>query len=325
MVRYTRKKEYASPFDIHPGVIRGLLNVQNMVDPEIDRVKGTMSSGMQVGDDGLYVHNPSGKLDYELQPVYFDADVDVENAVAGFTTKKISGVDRKLVPSKKIVGYVQIAPRGIPVTINALAGLVLAQLGSIGGSIIVSPTSPGRARRSTTQPVRLQQLVRRQRQRQDLAVAGRGNVLLPKDGAWSMVKHERVSGDVTPVPANLSVPVIRIGHLGAPVADKLVRIAEPSELLRAPGDDTLNYGFLHATDTQKALFLTPAYAPGVDKLLSKTPPLFADAFRIVNSKAIFPNIGECGDRLRRRDQPRQERHRVRAKCPDRTPAARCWR
>ena len=28
-------------------------------------------------------------------------------------------------------------------------------------------------------------------------------------------------------------------------------------------------------------------------LVSKTPPLFADAFRIVKSKAIFPNIGDA--------------------------------
>ena len=27
--------------------------------------------------------------------------------------------------------------------------------------------------------------------------------------------------------------------------------------------------------------------------MSKTPPLFADAFRIVNSKGIFPNIGDA--------------------------------
>src|SRR5262249_33465690 len=66
-------------------------------------------------------------------------------------------------------------------------------------------------------------------------------------------------------------------------------------------DDTVNYGYLHTTDTQKALFLTPAYKlmtgapPGeVPMLFSKTPPLFVDAFRIVNSKGIFPNIGNPG-------------------------------
>src|SRR5262249_18435471 len=69
-------------------------------------------------------------------------------------------------------------------------------------------------------------------------------------------------------------------------------------LLRNPDNTTLNYGFLHSTDTQKALFLTPAYQllTGLNtagKLLSKTPPLFVDAFRIVNSKGIFPNVGDA--------------------------------
>jgi hypothetical protein len=282
------KEEHASPFDIHPGVIRGLFNVQNIVETtEIDRVKGIMTSKMIVDDkDGLYVENPdaSDNLGYELQPVYFDADVDVENAVAGFTSKKIRGVDRKLVSSKKIVGYVQIAP---------LAALVVAQLGSIGGSIDCVADLAGSGQKIRLNRFDFNNSFGANGNDRIFAVAGRGNVLLPKDGAWSMVKHERMSGSVTPVPANLSVPVIRIGHLDAPIADKLVRIADPSELLRAPGDDTLNYGFLQSTDTQKALFLTPAFQHGLDKLFSKTAPLFVDAFRIVNSKAVFPNIGNA--------------------------------
>jgi hypothetical protein len=107
-----------------------------------------------------------------------------------------------------------------------------------------------------------------------------------------MVKHERNSGDVSPVPANLSVPVIRQGRLikdGAgqkldtPIQTALLRVADPADLLRAPVADTVNYGFLQSTDTQKALFLTPAFEIGKKQLFSKTPPLFVDAFRIVNS------------------------------------------
>src|SRR5690606_4632930 len=103
-------------------------------------------------------------------------------------------------------------------------------------------------------------------------------------------------------PASLSIPVIRKGavvkdgdtvKIDTPVEDVLTRIAEPSELLRQPASATVNYGFLQSTDTQKALFLTPSFKKNVKKLLSKTPPLFVDAFRIVNSKGIFPNIGEA--------------------------------
>ncbi len=81
--------------------------------------------------------------------------------------------------------------------------------------------------------------------------------------------------------------------IDTPVANVLTRIAEPVELLRQPVTNTINYGFLQSTDTQKALFLTPSFKKGTKKLLSKTPPLFVDAFRIVNSKGIFPNIGEA--------------------------------
>src|SRR5262249_16558318 len=75
--------------------------------------------------------------------------------------------------------------------------------------------------------------------------------------------------------------------------DQLLRIANPTEILRLPVPETINYGFLHSTDTQKVLFLTPSFAKDVKKLLSKTPPLFADAFRLVNSKAAFPNIKDA--------------------------------
>jgi hypothetical protein len=118
-----------------------------------------------------------------------------------------------------------------------------------------------------------------------------------------MVKHQFGTGEVSPVPKELSVPLIRIGKLirvpngnlvpDVDPANALLRIANPTELLRASVNDTLNYGFLQTTDTQKALFLTPSFKLGMDKLLSKTPPLFADAFRIVSSKAIFPNIGNA--------------------------------
>jgi hypothetical protein len=121
-----------------------------------------------------------------------------------------------------------------------------------------------------------------------------------------MVKHERHSGEVSPVPTNLSVPVIRQGRLVAdgagqkldtPIQSVLLRVANPSELLRSPGDDTINYGFLQSTDTQKALILTPSFEIGRTQLFSKTPPLFVDAFRIVNSKSIFPNIGNAENNL----------------------------
>ena len=113
--------------------------------------------------------------------------------------------------------------------------------------------------------------------------------------------HARGTGDVTPLPDSVSVPLIRVGELADDMTfpdTELLRIANPADLVRAPAADTLNFGFLQSTNTQKTLFLTPSFAgqatdtvPG--KLLSKTPPLFVDAYRLMGSKAIFPNIGDA--------------------------------
>ena len=46
-----------------------------------------------------------------------------------------------------------------------------------------------------------------------VAAAARGSVLLPKDGSWSLVKHEVATGQVSPVPQDLAAPLIRAGEL----------------------------------------------------------------------------------------------------------------
>ena len=290
----------AMPYSIHPGVVQGLFNVQNIrsavkdvapflftmditgfyqVDPATNRIEP-------------YVNAPT-PVDVNLQSVYFDADLQVENVV--------QGQSGGLVPGKKILGFVQLAPRGIPLTPQGFQALLARQFGSIGGPIdcIVDIGKNGQKMRinwvdvnnstdaTNTKPV--------------FAAAIRGNVILPKDGSWSMVTHAQATGDVTPLPDAVTVPLIRIGELAADLTypdTDLLRIANPTELLRAPMNDTVNFGFLQSTNTQKVLFLTPSFAkqltdtvPG--KLLSKTPPLFADAYRIISSKGIFPNIGDA--------------------------------
>lgn len=301
----TNKEEKASPFHIHPGIVRGLFNVQNIIETDaIAAASGQMVSAKMVDEDGLFVDNPApgGALEFELQPVYFDADVDIENVVSGFTTKKIGGIDRNVVPSKQILGYVHVAPRGIPIASDTLRDLVFVQLGSIGGAIDCEIDLAGSGQKTRLNRFDFNNSFGANGTDLVFAVAGRGNVLLPRDGAWTMVKHERGTGEVSPVPANLSVPIVRQGRLVAdgagqkldtPIESVLLRIANPSELLRPPVDSTVNYGFLQSTDTQKALFLTPSFESGKKQLFSKTPPLFVDAFRIVNSKSIFPNVGSA--------------------------------
>ncbi len=294
-------------YPIHPGVVRGLFRVSNIREiAEIEPFQGTMvfPSGARIIDgNGQDIANDGRTFPYDLQPVYFDADIEIENPVSGFVTRDAAGQERRLVPSKRILGFVQRAPRGIPLTVDKFKELVVRQGGSIGGPLdcVVDINSSGQQMRlcrfdisnsfdsAGVKPV--------------FAVAGRGSVLLPKDGSWSLVKHESSTGQVSPVPQDLSAPLIRVGKVVRDASDnltldpvpanQLLRIANPTELLRAPASDTLNYGFLLTTETQKSLFLTPSFQQGVATLMSKTPPLFADAFRLVSSKAIFPNIGNA--------------------------------
>ena len=290
-------------FEIHPGIVNGLFNIKNITEQGTAfPIQTTVKAGSYYVDaNNNTIHNTGGdfQIPGSLKMVEFDCDADIEGAVQGAVNGRV--------PSKKMRGYVQLAPMGIPLSDDALENLHILQGGSIGGPVdcVVDIGKNAQLMRlnridsnngkdaAGTKPV--------------FSAAGRGNVILPKEGSWSMVMHEHDSGDVTPLPENVSVPLIRIGELQKigsnlkvnPKPDnELLRIANPTELLRQPTNGTINFGYLQTTDTQKALFLTPAYQKlqnlaDVAKLMSKTPPLFADAYRTVSAKGIFPNIGDA--------------------------------
>ncbi len=285
-------------FEIHPGLVRGLYNVSNILETtEVEAFKGNFPFTVTLDPEGKEAG--PGNLEVDLQPVYFDTDIEVDGALSGVSKKNTSEGEKELVSSKRVLGFVQLGPRGVPLSKEALKQLVLRQA-SIGGPIDCEVDLAGSTQKMRFNRFDFSNSFETNGSSPVFAVAGRGNVLLPKDGSWTMVKHERSSGEVSPVSADLSIPVIKQGRVvisnDKPVIENipggtLTRIAEPTELFRQPVDSTVNYGFLQSTDTQKALFLTPSFKEGDKKLLSKTPPLFVDAFRIVNTKGIFPNIG----------------------------------
>ncbi len=289
-----------SLYNIHPGALKGLYNVQN-IRSAVQDVKPFVTS-MDVNN--FYVFDQSIKralksgtgepaVAVDLQPVYFDADVELENVVQGTVQGRV--------PAKKILGFVQIAPRGIPLSPAAFQALLVRQLGSIGGPLACTMDIGKTGQKLRITFIDVNASVDSDGVSPVFAAAARGHVVLPKEGSWSMVSHARGTGDVTPLPDHVSVPLIRAGKQNDDLSvpdSALLRIANPRDLLRAPNDDTVNFGFLQSTNTQKVLFLTPAFVkqasdtvPG--KLLSKTPPLFVDAYRLVGSKAIFPNIGNA--------------------------------
>lgn len=270
---------FKTPFTKHPGLVRGLFNVKNIrIDTSIQ---------------------PYKENDAHCDAVFFDADVEIENIVLGKITVKDKGgkAHTSCVASKKILGYVQIGPTGKPIKEEEFRNLLRAQNGSIGGQVdcqinISNSDQNMRINRFDVSPSvdEANNII--------FVVAARGNVLLPKDGSWTMVQHSPGTGDVTPLPESLTVPLIRVGKwLPEKVIDTnaaknvLVRMAHPSDLLRAVAPDTINFGMLQNMGTQKALFLTPSFKFDEKTLLSKTPPIFADAYRMMTGKGIFPNIG----------------------------------
>ncbi len=219
----------------------------------------------------------------------FDADVELENVTEGGKNNRV--------PSKGILSYVQIAPAGHPISLDQFSALVKSENNTIGGPVNCIIKLAGSKQRMRINRFDLSATVDDSNNKIFVSAA-RGSVIMPKDGSWTMVQHNRGTGDVAPLPEQLSVPVIRFGKW---VKDKVIsdadvknflRIAHPEDLLKPASNDTINFGFLQNMGTQKVLFMTPGFKQGVESLLSKTPPLLADSSRMLNSKGIFPNIGD---------------------------------
>ena len=289
-----------NPYTFHPGVVHGVYNVRNIREIETTFKSTTQVRSLTYEYDGANVlHKVEHELTDELlRGLTFDGDFLLENVAEGGNDKKvIDGTPCSFVSSKGVLGFVQLAPRGVPITENTFKDLMHAQGGTIGGAVNCMVKVAGTQQRMKLNRVDVNESVDNGA-KPIFVCAGRGSVLLPKDGSWSMVMHHRSNGDVSPIPESFSVPLVREGLWipgkvvnPADVVSKLLRIAHPLDIVRAAGNDTINFGFLQNLPTQKVLFLTPAFSTAQQFLLSKTPPLLADSYRLLNSKGIFPNIG----------------------------------
>lgn len=288
---------HKDPYEVHPGTLRGLFNIRNIEEDasiadfeRTDYIEKNKTYIDILGVEQTWNQNAPKEIPIICRPVWFDADVELENLVQGHSKNRT--------PSKKILGYVQLAPTGVPLSPQRFKELLDLQGGIIGGDIncvmdvnksdqqmrisrfdFSHSTSP-----SNTDPI--------------FVAASRGSLILPKTGSWTVVQHKVSSGDVTPLPPHIPVPLIRAGKWvkdivvkQADVNTKLLRLASPSELLRNPESSTINFGILQTTASQKALVLTPSFQNGTKKLLSKTPMLYADAYRLMAGSGIFPNAG----------------------------------
>lgn len=281
-----------NPYEFHPGLVKGVFNVRNIKETNsVAPFPAKMNKTTEYLDSEGIAHpvlsttDPKlTNLDVFLQPVYFDADVAIDFVVSGAVNGRV--------PSKGMLGYVQLAPRGEPIPPDLFIELLMRQFGSLGGPVdcVIDIGKSGQKMRlsrvdvnaSTTGAGPL------------FVSAARGAMILPKDGAWSVVEHNQGTGEVSPLDPQAAVPVIRRGKLSAKAdstdttAADLMRIANPVDL-QVSGANTRNYGLLHSTNTQKVLFRLPRFELTVNELKSAAPN-FADAYRLVNTKGIFPKV-----------------------------------
>jgi hypothetical protein len=183
-----------------------------------------------------------------------------------------------------MLGYVQVAPSSILIPAHVFADLLNFQSGSLGGPVdcIVDIAQSGqrmRITRADVNPAVDGAGV------PNFASAARGSLILPKDGSWSVTKQQTNTGDVKPVEEGQSVPLIK------PDGSANYKIANPADIV-VPTASGVNFGVLQSTGTQKLLFNLPQFSPG-DAKLKSDETYFADAYKLLNSKSVFPNIANA--------------------------------
>jgi hypothetical protein len=282
------------PYEFHQHPVKGVSNVREIRDfPDA----GMFNSSFQLNDPDLpkelqgrpltdwqKVFNTATsldhKLDVHLQAVVFDADVHLENVVSG--GQPASGGDFT-VQSRKMLGYVQLAPASILIPDRLLAEVMNSQNGSLGGPVncvldIAKSKQRMRVSRVDVSPAK------NATGKSVFVSAARGSLVLPQDGSWSVVKQQTNTGDVHPLSAQELVPLIK------PNANPNFLVAHPADVYVAASNT--RYGVLQSTGTQKLLFDAPQFTPGTFKLKS-AQTYFADAYKLLNGKGVFPNIANA--------------------------------
>jgi hypothetical protein len=251
-----------NPFEFHPGVVQGVTNVT------------------AIKDTG---HTYNGRIPIDnviMQEVLFNADVRIEDVVNG-------GTATGLVPSKGQRGYVQLSPYQTPLTPTQFADL-LEDEGNLGGPVdcIVNVGNSGQfmllSRVAVYDAPGVSSPV--------FVTQGSGSLHLPKEGAWGVVRRKDNSKDIDVVDDTSGIPLIRQGQLGT-TSTHPYRFADPTDIFSAlaPVSD---YGLLHTTPGQKVLYVRPEISRNVAHISSSLQPYFADAYTLLPSKSIFPNLDD---------------------------------
>ncbi len=286
------------PYAFYPGVVKRISNVQNIREtsdfPNFTFNRSKVAAEAYMDENGTVVpvegtSEVGADWGVTLTPVYFTANVKIDDVKEG----AVDGT----VPCSECVGYVQITPAGTPIPRDALAQL-LSERPEIGGAVdcLVDIGQSGQTMRISR--VEINNALDAN-SREVFVGAAKGTPVLPKDGSWAVAQHNAQTEEVTPISETYGVPLIRGGEWlrggdgkwSANQVNEDLRLADPVDLLGNNPGDLFNYAFVQNTGSQKTLFSQPAFEQGI-KVLKSTTQHFADAYHLLNSKGIFPNLND---------------------------------
>jgi hypothetical protein len=288
-------EENKNTYAFHPGMVEGVYNVRNIKeDPVLLKFQKPWLKdyGLYIDNDGLpkAVKPPAAgqPLEVDLVPVYFDADVEIDNVTQGATDGRVLG--------QHMLGYLQLSPRGVFIAKEDFASLLTLMQG-LGGPVdcLVNINDSGQPMRITRVDVNPGFDAGGNRV---FISAAKGTPVLPKDGSWTVVQHNLATKEVLPLAGNDVIPLVREGErIFIPEeltykqnkTAKPVNVAEAGELFKPLESRAKQYGFLQSTGENKVLFRNPLFENGV-KILKGSMPDLADAYHLMNSKGIFPKL-----------------------------------
>lgn len=285
--------EKGRTYVFHPGMVEGVYNVRNIKEDTTLAPYTTTwnkTSGVYIDPQGHPAAIPPAQsLDVKLVPVYFDADVKIDDVTQGATDGKVL--------SQRMLGYLQLRPRGVFIDAEDFAAL-LTQLQGLGGP--VDCTVNINQSKQLMRIARVEVNPSRDAANNRVFVAApKGTPILPKDGSWSVVEYNLASKEVLPLSGNNTIPIVREGERKfnpgvltyTQDKAKAVNVAEATELFKSLEARAKQYGFLQCTGENKVLFRNPLFESGADKdILKGSIPDLADAYHLMNGKGIFPKL-----------------------------------